>query len=273
MLVNLLSAIWLSRSPALYRVARICHALSLQAAITFATLLLAYLAVSANGPLVDGVLLQADQALGFDWLGTVRFVEGHPMFAQVLCIAYLSFGPQIVLAPFVLGLCGDDRRMYIYFGAYLVSLVVICGVTVLASATGAFVHLGLDEADFPNLQPFLAFAFMDHFQALRAGSFNSFDPTDIRGMLTFPSFHACVGVLLIYAARVLPWLLFGPLTALNLCMIASALTNGGHYLVDVLVGVMLGLGSILACSALEWRSKMVLSTCPTVTNSTKEQLA
>lgn len=57
---------------------------------------------------------------------------------------------------------------------------------------------------------------------------------DLYGLITFPSFHVAAAVLIAYAARGTP-LAFLALV-LNLVMAVSALSEGGHYLVDVLAG-------------------------------------
>jgi membrane-associated phospholipid phosphatase len=72
---------------------------------------------------------------------------------------------------------------------------------------------------------------------LRSGTGFSLAVGQVRGMVTFPSFHTCTGVLLIWALwplRVLRW----PVALLNLLMFGSIPVVGGHYLLDVPGGML-----------------------------------
>lgn len=65
----------------------------------------------------------------------------------------------------------------------------------------------------------------------------------VQGMVTFPSFHTVLALLVPFALRGYRWV-FWPAVTLNAVVLVGTLTEGGHYLTDVLGGA-----SIFVCSA------------------------
>ncbi|MPW09575.1 hypothetical protein GCT19_28680 [Paraburkholderia sp. CNPSo 3155] len=66
-----------------------------------------------------------------------------------------------------------------------------------------------------------------------------------QGMMSMTSFHTTLGIVFIYALRRMPRLLLC-LVPLNLMMILSTPTQGGHYLADEFAGLLLSALSIAA---------------------------
>jgi len=71
--------------------------------------------------------------------------------------------------------------------------------------------------------------------ALRSHALLTIGQTE--GIITFPSFHATLGVLLANMARGRKWFL--PVLVLNLLLIASVMSEGSHYAVDMVSGLVL----------------------------------
>ena len=65
-----------------------------------------------------------------------------------------------------------------------------------------------------------------------------------QGIISFPSYHTVLGVVLAYAARGRKW--FIPSLVLNLLLIAAVMTEGAHYGVDLLSGLAVAFVSIAA---------------------------
>jgi PAP2 superfamily len=70
---------------------------------------------------------------------------------------------------------------------------------------------------------------------IRNGEWADFDFAHVEGIISFPSFHTTLAILLVYGARHHRWLL-AVLVPLNMLLIAAALSVGGHYLVDLPAG-------------------------------------
>lgn len=75
-------------------------------------------------------------------------------------------------------------------------------------------------------------------------------PRDIRGLIAFPSYHAALALLAIWYARSISWLRW-PALLLNLLVMVSAPVQGGHHLIDIFGGILVGALSILAVRVAE----------------------
>ncbi len=76
---------------------------------------------------------------------------------------------------------------------------------------------------------------LQHFEALRNGTFRVFTAQETEGLITFPSYHTACALLVPLAMRG-----FGALTAIAWAFAAvvavSTVPIGGHYLIDVIAG-------------------------------------
>ena len=68
-------------------------------------------------------------------------------------------------------------------------------------------------------------------------------PFEMKGLVTFPSFHAALALLLVYASLPLRGVVVVSYV-INMLMLVSTPANGGHYLVDVLSGLAIAWHSI-----------------------------
>jgi hypothetical protein len=57
-------------------------------------------------------------------------------------------------------------------------------------------------------------------------------PSDLRGLIGFPSYHVVLALLTVWYARSV-WFLRWPLLAINLLVLVSVPIQGGHHLIDV----------------------------------------
>ncbi|WP_407070729.1 phosphatase PAP2 family protein [Paraburkholderia rhynchosiae] len=64
------------------------------------------------------------------------------------------------------------------------------------------------------------------------------DLANAQGVVSLPSFHTALAVLFTYSLRKVPWLR-RVAVPLNVIMILSTPTQGGHYLADVIAGLLL----------------------------------
>lgn len=189
--------------------------------------ILTYLGAALAEPLSDAGFTQADAWLGFQWLDWVRFVQDRPLFKIVLEIAYDSLMAQIVGSIILFALLRDRRRN----AGLLLSIVAgLCITTALFTwlpALGPCVASGR-AADFPYLDALLR---------LRRASQHSYNLGAMQGIISFPSFHATLAVLLAAAHRGIRWS-FPLIGCLNLLMLVSIAPIGGHYLTDILGGIV-----------------------------------
>jgi membrane-associated phospholipid phosphatase len=74
------------------------------------------------------------------------------------------------------------------------------------------------------------------------------------GIITFPSLHAALAVILVVALWPVAVLRWGVL-ALNTLMLAATPIDGSHYFIDVLAGVAVAMVALVAARALAARAE------------------
>lgn len=198
---------------------------------------LTYLAAMHAALPYDRQLSAVDAAFGLDWQTWFDLVNRHPAAKFILALAYSSLMPQILLAATWFAWRDRDDR-----SAELLATVIVA----LVLTTAGFWH-------FPALGPAagIPHAMNDYLvdlQALRGGGALTFDVAQLKGIVTFPSFHAALAALFIYAYRRLP--LFLPVAVLNTVMTVSIPSEGGHYFIDVFGGLAVAATAIAAVTAL-----------------------
>jgi membrane-associated phospholipid phosphatase len=106
-------------------------------------------------------------------------------------------------------------------------------------------HVGVGgNANFANL-PTLGRITAHIVLTLREGRLESIDLRAIDGIISFPSLHASVAVIVPFTLR---WnkLLFWPIVVLDGLMMVSAVPSGNHYLSDVVGGIAVAALAILS---------------------------
>jgi membrane-associated phospholipid phosphatase len=157
-------------------------------------------------------------------------------------LADASAVPQLIAIVSYLALSGQAERNSELLWTLILSLLVIVPISALLPAAGAWVQYdAMRFADAGQIRDFMA---------MRAGTMHVLDLSRLEGLINFPSFHTTLAVLFVYAVRHRR----APLVAaalLNAAMIVSVLTEGGHYLVDVISGAAVAIGAICATASLE----------------------
>lgn len=234
-LLLLVSLLFYRRRAAGDRAAELVFGFALFLALTTGTGLMSYLAATIGRPWADPWLARSDAALGFDWLAWYRLVQSHPLLHHLLAAAYASMIPQVTLCLFAFPLVGMGARNREFIATLAAGMVPTLLGFALFPAVCAWVYYDVDPTHIP--------VHMLDLQALRGGAFPVLDLARMHGLVTFPSYHAVVAVLLICAARGTSFFFLS--LAVNLLMLASVPSEGGHYLTDLLAGVAVALASIL----------------------------
>jgi hypothetical protein len=194
---------------------------------------MSYLAAYRGSALYDATLAQVDAAMGFDWLRWAAFVRAHPLFDLVLGLAYASLLPQIALTILALAHMGRQDRNKEFFWTVFVSSLATLVVFRLFPAAGPFAFYHIDLGRAVHLKDLLE---------LRSGAVHAYPLPQLQGLIAFPSYHTVLAVLFPYVHR--HRRSFLPVLALNLLMLVSTPSHGGHYLTDVIGGLCVALGSI-----------------------------
>ena len=206
--------------------------------------LLSYAVAATGGPLWDGTFQALDRSLGLDWLAYLHAFNDHPGIGFVLSLAYRSLMPQMFLLVIALGFGGHLRAVPEFVLAFVIASLATVLLSGLMPAMAMYVQLGLRPEDFPGLNPAAAYVHIAHLSGLRDGTLQTVSLDRIEGIITFPSFHAALGVLFIryfWMSRIMRW----PGLALNALLIAATPIDGGHYFVDVGAGAVIAVAAIM----------------------------
>ena len=199
--------------------------------ITFgnAAVFLSYLFAASGFPLVDKQLAAMDAALGFDWLAFFNWSEfERPLVGGALNLIYASAIIQVVVLLVTLSVTARFARMTEFTWLIVISLLIILPLSLFLPAEGAWAHYGVAHLTSAYYLP--------DFYALRSGAKRAIDLNEnLNGIIQFPSYHAALGLMLIISSR--GTFLFSVYLPLNILMIVSALTAGGHHLVDLIFGL------------------------------------
>jgi membrane-associated phospholipid phosphatase len=198
------------------------------------SMVLSYLIVALAPPMVDSQLAAIDAALGFDWAAVTQWVHAHPWLDQLFWWSYRSAILQILVLVIVLGATGRHRQLREFNALFIIGGIFCILFSALTPAFGPW-HAA-------PAAPFDA-SVMSHIDALRNGDLRLVDLGKMQGLVSMPSFHTMGAVFVAYSMRgVRGW---APLyVVLNLLVIASTPTEGGHYLTDVLAGGCVALAMI-----------------------------
>lgn len=221
--------VWLVRWTGFEALAGFIEAALLGMFVGFVMTFCAAIFASAALPLADAPLAAADAALfGFHREALTAFTAGHGWFRNGMAWIYLSLGftPQILLA--LLFFTGRSDWGWTFSVATTLALAAAVCLSWLLPAYGV---------------PPYPYRFVEVLDGLRAGHLRRLDPGLVTGLVTFPSLHAAdAAVLAWFYAKLgrLAW----PFVLLNVLMVGSAVVVGGHYVVDVIAGLVIAAGAI-----------------------------
>jgi PAP2 superfamily len=200
-----------------------------------------YATVALKWPVRDALLARADAAMGVDVPTLTAWTRGHPALTRVLVFCYSTFTAQIFLVPVGLGLILRERSaLWEYAFHFHVCLAVCLVMLALVPTEFSFTYY--------RLTPLMGVTHVTHqFEALRAGTLTSIRFDDLDGMISFPSFHVAVGLIVTWAFRQRWWTVV-PLIVVNVGATAATFLTGVHYVVDSIGSVVL-----VTISVLVWR--------------------
>jgi membrane-associated phospholipid phosphatase len=200
---------------------------------------LSYVSARLNYPLNDDWLIDTDRALGFNWQNYIHWVDRSATLAFISSTAYISSGPQMLALVTLLFLYKNIVHIQRFLLAFIFTGVITVILSALFPAVAGYVYYDLDVSQFKYLHPIAARIHEAPLMAMRHHTTNVLS-FPMQGLVTFPSFHAALAIVLIYAAWPIRWLRLIAV-ALNILVLFSTPVDGGHWLTDVLGGVVIAL--------------------------------
>jgi membrane-associated phospholipid phosphatase len=219
---------------------------------------LSYQVAAHAGALWDLAFRAWDKALGFDAPAFFGLLEARPLLAALNGAMYHSLIPQMVTALLALAWCGRAYEMRVLLFASIFSGLAAVLLSAILPAAGNL----YSPAAYPNLGSSAAWLHREDIAALRDSTLRTLDLGTMKGIVTFPSYHAALATLYIAAFRSVPVLRWAG-GGWALLTIAATPAGGGHYLVDVLAGAALALLALrLARRAVFWNAAAAVRIAP-----------
>lgn len=216
---------------------------------TLLGVVLAYALAARSGVLWDDRLAAADRAIGFNWPVMLGVLDKAPPAVWLLGLAYHSLTVQMIVVIVALsGLAKFDTLRTTVCAAILSGFVTI----LISGLTPAMGNL-FDPAAYRHIWPSVAWLEQGLISGLRDGSHRVLDLTMLMGIVSFPSFHATLAAIFIWSFRAIPRFSVAGRAWAVLTILATPIF-GGHYGVDVIMGLILAPPAIVAANHLTRRT-------------------
>lgn len=211
---------------------------------------LSYIAASAGFPLRDSLFDGMDRALDFDWLGLLGVMKRWPELSALLHVAYLSLMVQTAGVVLLLAFTGRLSWLRVYLLAFVLAALTTIAISAVFPAEGVWLHYGLSASAGPLPDSHSSWPV---FLGLRDGSYHTIVAIGAQGIITFPSLHAALAVILMAACWPVPkarWI--G--AVLDTLMLIATPIEGSHYFVDVFAGIAIACASLFVARAIVQRA-------------------
>lgn len=214
---------------------------------TLLGVILSYALAARAGPLWDKRLGLLDRAAGFDWPFLFAAADGFPVGLWIGGLAYHSLTVQMVTCILILSVTNQVPRLRTAVTAAIASgfaTILISGVM------PAFGNV-FDPAHYRHLWPSVAWIEQAMLVGLRSGTWRTIDLTQMMGIVTFPSYHATLPIILAWAVGKTRYCRAIASIWASVTIAATPLF-GGHYAADVFAGAGLAILTLWAVTSFTW---------------------
>ncbi len=228
------------------KIAAPCWSLFTYATFMPTAIFTSYLSASLNYPLADGMLAQMDAMLGFSWPDAINWFVTLPDWVSTFSTRlYAStLWGMFIVACFLI-FTGRHRQMDEYVTLFVVTCTITSIIAGFLPGQNAYEFFRLDPSIYEKLSPAVGQSYMQDFFALRDGSLRQLKLVGVQGLVSFPSFHTILALILIYVMRG-SGIFFAIAVVWNVGIILTTPFDGAHYLTDVIGGfLVMGLSMAL----------------------------
>jgi membrane-associated phospholipid phosphatase len=225
------------------RLSLLTGSLALLLAAACASSLIAHVGMRLRFPLQDQALAAADRLLGIDTPGLALAFAEFPRLSDFLARLYDTTVPAVFLAAIGFSLYGKARRVWELVLGYSAGLFICCTISVVLPATANFIHAGLSAHELAGLPSGSGVFHMKAVHYFRDGNAMIVDAGKFAGVVTFPSFHTMMALIVAYACRGFGFVSLVAYLWAGL-VIVSTIPIGGHYVIDLAAGAVLWLAMV-----------------------------
>jgi membrane-associated phospholipid phosphatase len=210
--------------------------LSLMWVATLACGTMATISLRLGMPAADQALFTTDRALGIDPTRLAALLTtSPPRLVSAMANAYNDTMPIVVLATMATALLGKRIEAWRAAFCYVGGLWSACLISIMVPAKG--VGVWFSDALVSRLPERAARYAFPTFDRFHGSTERLFRLDMLQGVVTFPSFHTIMGLILLAVCRG-SMLLVIPAAAWFLLMMGATVPLGGHYVVDLVGGAV-----------------------------------
>ncbi len=195
---------------------------------------IALLGFTTAVPRIDGALASIDAAFGIEHRAIVTWLGDRPIASEAFDYAYKSSGRLMIVIVVGLALTRRYERLREHLSIYTICLAACVAGSVALPAIGVYAHLGLVDLAAERLPPGAGIYHLSTLERLKAPEV-LISPFALEGVVTFPSFHACMALMIWYAVRDVTVLRWVAALVAGVTLVATV-PIGGHYVVDLAAG-------------------------------------
>lgn len=240
---------------------RLLAGIALMQLAVFVGVSLSYLVPTAQFPFVDSHFARIDRQLGFDFPAYVDFAVRTPWLRDLAAPVYSLV--TVLLVFVTMGYLAVTKRIDEFeramsFIVFASLLTVSISMFFPVGSTFAYYQIPFSVEEI--LGTTTGASFNEYFGRVRLADTTTLEE-GFRGMVSFPSFHTALGMMAVLYLRS-NLLLLVPMAIGSAAMIATTPLIGGHFLVDILGGVLVSLFSFWLVEKLagEPEYRLVLAT-------------
>ena len=207
--------------------------------------------LGAAFPLQDHLFASIDGFFQLDWLATVAFLNGSSLLIKVLHASYHYTIFGMIYALVFLNVVRRPERVLEFFWGVVLTCLIVGVVAALLPAVGAYPYYGPAQDARSAIAADAGVWHLGDFEALRNRTFVQFELHKAEGLVTFPSFHTAMALLIPLAMRG-----YGSVTVaawvFALVVVLSTIPIGGHHFVDVAAGAALTFLTLAGLARVRW---------------------
>ena len=218
----------LARRPVTNKYTAVAENIAKLNCFSVATLICAYYLAISPFSLQDRWLIKIDSLMGFDWVQAFAWVRAHAEIEKTLAYAYSSLECQILMLLVGVGFVSPVLvRQFIR--AVFITVILTLVVSYFVPSEGPFAFY--QHGDYPWAE------YTVPYRLMREQRFTTVPVGSLYGIVDFPSLHASAALILAYYFSRIPLLNIVTII-LNAVMLVSTVFIGGHYLADILAGLV-----------------------------------
>jgi PAP2 superfamily len=212
-------------------------------------------------PLADGVLNAIDHSFGIDGLTILASIAAQPRWMiEGMSVSYFSTIPTFYFGMILLAILGDRLELWRATFCFIGTVLATCVISVFcpAEGLGRWASSGL----IARLPSNSIRHFWPNFEKFYFASNPVLRVDSIGGVVSFPSFHLIMGLIIVFMWRRRPVMLALSVASFVVMAVAT-LPFGGHYVVDLVGGAAVWSLSFAVSRQIEAASKTPSSTLVT----------